>query len=337
MARDLAAYSASRRTFCWTLAGVLIAPSISIAQAANVRRIGVLMGFAEGDSESQLRLAAFKEGLAMLGWVEGRNLTFEVRWMAGDVDRGAGFAKELVALKPDVILAHTTPAAAALQRETRTISIVFTGVSDPVGSGFVKSRAQPGGNITGFANLESSMVEKWLELLKEIAPRVTHAAVMFNPKTAPYVEYYLQPLNAVAARFEVKTVTAAIGSEIDIENVIAGLGREPGSGLIVMADSYMNIYRKSIIALTARHKVPAIYYVASMADEGGLISYGVDQVDLFRRAAPYVDRILHGDKPADLPVQYPSKFELVINTTTAKALGLTIPQSILVRADRVIR
>jgi putative tryptophan/tyrosine transport system substrate-binding protein len=306
-------------------------------EAERTRRIGVLMGFAEGDSESQLRLAAFKEGLAVLGWVEGRNLTFEVRWMAGEVDRGAGFAKELVALKPDVILAHTTPVTAALQRETRTIPIVFTAVSDAIGSGFVKSRAQPGGNITGFANLESSMVEKWLQLLKEIAPRVTRVAVMFNPKTAPYVEYYVQPLNAVAARFGVKTFTAAIGSEIDIENVIAGLGREPSSGLIVMADGYMNVHRKAIIDLTARHKVPAIYYVGSMAVEGGLISYGIDNVDLFRRAALYVDRILRGAKPADLPVQYPTKFELVINTTTAKALGLTTPQSILVRADRVIQ
>jgi putative tryptophan/tyrosine transport system substrate-binding protein len=329
----------NRRSFAKAIGAALaLVPVVGEAQRPErARRIGVLMAFAEDDSESQLRLAAFKEGLAILGWVEGRNLTSEVRWMAGEVDRGAGFAKELVTLKPDVILAHTTPVTAALQRETRTIPIVFTGVSDPVGSGFVKSRAQPGGNITGFANLEASMVEKWLQLLKEIAPRVTRVAVMFNPKTAPYVEYYLQPLNAVAARFGVKTVTAAVGSESDIDNVIAGLGREPGSGLIVMADSYMNLYRKSIIDLTARHKVPAIYYAASMADEGGLISYGIDNVDLFSRAAPYVDRILRGAKPADLPVQYPSKFELVINTTTAEALGLTIPQSILVRADRVIQ
>jgi len=327
-----------RRTFvAGVMSSLLATPIVARAQQAErSRQIGVLMAFAEGDSESRLRLAAFKEGLAVLGWVEGRNLTFEVRWMAGEVDRGAGFAKELVALKPDVILAHTTPVTAALQRETRTIPIVFTAVSDPVGSGFVKSRAQPGGNITGFANLESSMVEKWVQLLKEIAPRVTRAAVMFNPKTAPYVEYYLQPLNAAATRFGVKTVMAAVGSEIDIENVIAGLGREPGSGLIVMSDGYMSVHRKSIIDLTARHKVPAIYYVDSMAVEGGLISYGIDNVDLFRRAALYVDRILRGAKPADLPVQYPSKFELVINTMTAKTLGLTIPQSILVRADRVI-
>lgn len=319
------------------LATVAAPLGVRAQQPERARRIGVLMGYAETDSEAQLRLAAFKERLALLGWAEGRNLTIDVRWTAGEVDRDVGFAKELVALKPDVILANTTPVTAALQQETTTIPIVFTAVSDPIGSGFVKSLAHPGGNITGFVNLESSLVEKWLQLLKEIAPRVTHMGVIFNPKTAPYVEYYLQPLKAVAARFGVKTVLAPVGSEVDIEKVIAGLGREPGSGLIVMTDSYMTVHRKSIIALTARYKVPAIYYVGAMADEGGLISYGIDYVDLFRRSAPYVDKILRGAKPADLPVQHPSRFELVINTTTAKALGLTIPQSILARTDRVIQ
>ena len=311
--------------------------SLRAQQPEKARRIGVLMGYAESDSEAQLRLAAFKEGLAGLGWAEGRNVTIDVRWIAGDVDRDVGLAKELVALRPDVILANATPVTAALQRETRTIPIVFTAVSDPIGSGFVKSLARPGGNITGFVNLESSLVEKWMQLLKEIAPRLTRVSVMFNPKTAPYVDYYLQPLNAVAARFAVKTVVVAVGSESDIENVIAELGRESGSGLIVMTDVYMTVHRKSIIALTARHKVPAIYFDASKVVEGGLMSYGIDYVDLFRRAASYVDKILRGAKPADLPVQHPSRFELVINTTTAKALGLAIPQSILVRADRVIQ
>jgi putative ABC transport system substrate-binding protein len=305
-------------------------------QPERARRIGVLMGYAETDGEAQLRLAAFKETLAVLGWAEGRNLTIDVRWLAGEADRAAGFAKELVALKPDVILTTTTPLTGAVQQATRSIPIVFTAVSDPIGSGFVKSLARPGSNITGFVNIESSLVEKWLQLLKEIVPRLTHVGVMFNPKTARYAEYYLQPLNLVAARLGVKVVTAAVGSEIDIENVIAGLGREPGSGLIVMTDIYMTVHRKSIIDLTARHKVPAMYFDGSKAVEGGLMSYGVDFVDLFRRAAPYVDRILRGAKPADLPVQDPSRFELVINTTTAKALGLTIPKSLLVRADRVI-
>jgi putative ABC transport system substrate-binding protein len=317
--------------------GAVAGPSrVRAQQPGRARRIGVLMGYDENDPEARLRLAVFKEGVAASGWAEGRNLTIDVRWTAAEVDRAAAFARELVALKPDVILANTTPVTAALQQETKTIPIVFTAVSDPIGSGFVKSLARPGGNITGFVNLESSLIEKWLQLLKEIAPRVTRVGVIFNPKTAPYVEYYLQPLKAVAARYGVKTVMAPVGSEVDIEKVIVGLGREPGSGLIVMTDSYMTVHRKSIIALTARHNVPAIYYVASMAMEGGLISYGIDYVDLFRRAAPYVDRILRGAKPADLPVQHPSRFELVINTTTAKALGLTIPQSILVRADRLI-
>ncbi len=296
----------------------------------------MLMGYAQTDPEAQLRFVAFKEGLALSGWAEGRDLTLDVRWIAAEVEQAAGYARELVALKPDVILANTTPVTAALQRETKTIPIVFTAVSDPIGSGFVESLARPGRNITGFVNLESSLVEKWLQLLKEIAPRVTRVGVMFNPKTAPYVEYYLQPLNAAAARFSVKIVTTTVGSESDIENAIIALGRESGGGLIVMTDSYMTVHRKSIIALTARHKVPAIYYVGSMAVEGGLMSYGIDYVDLFRRAAPYVDKILRGAKPADLPVQHPSRFELVINASTAKALGLTIPQSVLARADRVI-
>jgi len=319
------------------LGAVVGSLDVRAQQAERARRVGVLLGHAESDPDAQLRLSAFKEGLAMSGWTEGRNLTLDIRWIAGEADRAARFAVELVALKPDVILAHTTPVTAALQRETKSVPIVFTAVSDPIGSGFVKSLARPGGNITGFVNLEASLVEKWLQLLKEIAPRVTRVGVIFNPKTAPYVEYYLQPLNAVAARYGVNTIIAPVGSEADIEKAIAGLGREPGSGLIVMTDSYMTVHRKSIIDLTARHKIPAMYFDGSKVVEGGLISYGIDYVDLFRRAAPYVDKILRGAKPSDLPVQHPSRFELVINTTTAKGLGLTIPQSILVRADQVIQ
>jgi len=319
------------------LGAVVGSLDVRAQQAERARRVGVLLGHAESDPDAQLRLSAFKEGLAMSGWTERRNLTLDIRWIAGEADRAARFAVELVALKPDVILAHTTPVTAALQRETKSVPIVFTAVSDPIGSGFVKSLARPGGNITGFVNLEASLVEKWLQLLKEIAPRVTRVGVIFNPKTAPYVEYYLQPLNAVAARYGVNTIIAPVGSEADIEKAIAGLGREPGSGLIVMTDSYMTVHRKSIIDLTARHKIPAMYFDGSKVVEGGLISYGIDYVDLFRRAAPYVDKILRGAKPSDLPVQHPSRFELVINTTTAKGLGLTIPQSILVRADQVIQ
>lgn len=327
-----------RRNFIGMASGWVVAAGIAHAQRPErARRVGVLLHYGQSDPEAQLRLAAFKDGLAASGWAEGRNLAIDVRWTAGDVDLAAGFAKELVALKPDVILVGATPATAVLQRETRTIPIVFASVSDPVGSGFVKSRARPDGNITGFANLEASMVEKWLELLKEVAPRVTRVGVIFNPKTAPYVEYYLQPLNAVASKFGVKTVMATVGSEVDIANVVAGLSREAGGGLIVMSDGYMTVHRKAIIDLTAHHKVPAIYFSSSMAAEGGLISYGVDYIDMFRRAAPYVDRILRGARPSDLPVQYPSRFELVINMKTAKALGLTVPQSLLLRANQVIQ
>ena len=302
----------------------------------KMRRLGVLMGYAESDTEAQIRFKLFTERLAALGWVEGRNLKIDLRWTASDVGRAEVFAKELVALQPEVILSNTTPATAALQRATRSIPIVFTVVSDPVGSGFVKSLSRPGGNITGFINLESTLMEKWLQLLKELAPRMTRAAVMYNPQTAPYADYYLEPLKIAAPKIGVKTFTALVRSESDIENVIKKLGAEPGSGLIAMTDSFVFVNRKSIIALAARHKVPAMYYVGNMVEEGGLISYGVDYHDLFRRAATYVDRIFRGTKAADLPVEQPAKFELVINMKIAKALGLTVPPTILVRADKVI-
>ena len=318
-------------------AAALAAPLLSFAQPpGKVRRMGVLMGYSENDPEAQLRFAAFKEGLAALGWTEGRNLKIDVRWTAANVTRAAAFAKELVALQPEVILSNTTPVTAALRRETQTIPIVFTVVSDPIGSGFVKTLARPGGNITGFINLESTLIEKWLQVLKEIAPRVTRVAVIFNPDTAPYAEYYLRPLQLAAPKFRVKAFNATVRSESDIQEAIAGLGREPNGGLIVMTDSYMTVHRKLIIELTARHKVPAIYWVANIPAEGGLISYGVDYVDLFRRSATYVDRILRGAKPADLPVEQPTKYELVINRKTAKALGLSIPQSLLISANKVI-
>jgi putative ABC transport system substrate-binding protein len=316
-------------------AGTLTAALVSFAQD-KVRRIGVLMGYAESDPEARLRLAAFKEGLAVLGWVEGRNLWIDLRWGAGDVNRASAFAKELVALKPEMILSNTTPVTAALQRETTTIPIVFTIVSDPVGSGFVKTLARPGGNMTGNINFESTLVEKWLLMLKEIAPRVTRVAVMFNPDTAPYAEYYLRPLNAAAPKLGVKAFIVTVRSELEIQEAIAKLGREPNGGLIAMTDSFLTVHRKSIIELTARHSVPAIYWTSNMSEEGGLLAYGVDYVDLFRRAATYVDKILKGAKPADLPVEQPTKFELVINRKTAKSLGLTIPQSLLVSANKVI-
>jgi putative ABC transport system substrate-binding protein len=321
------------------LGGVAVAawPRVAHAQQSDgTRRIGVLMGYVESDPEARSRLAAFTHGLQVLQWSEGRNLRIDTRWAAGDLNRMPALARELVTLQPEVILSNTTPVTAALHRETRTIPIVFVVVSDPVGSGFVENLARPGGNVTGFINLESSMVEKWLELLKEIAPSVTRVAVMFNPQTAPYAEFYLRPLEAAAPSIGVKPFTAPVQSEADIEGLITGLGRELGVGLIVMTDSYMFIHRKPIISLAARNRVPTIYFSGHLSAEGGLIAYGPDTNDLFRRAAAYVDRILRGANPADLPVQQPTKFELVINLKTAQALGLELPPSLLARADEVI-
>jgi len=318
-------------------AGVLAVPFGSYAQGPETaRHIGILMGFAKDDPEQQLRIAAFKEGLAASGWEEGRNLKIDILWTGADVNRASEFARELVALRPDVIMSSTTPATSALQRETKTIPIVFTSVADPVGSGLVKTLARPGGNITGFINYESSLVEKWIQLLKEAAPHVTRVAVMFNPRTALYAEYYLRPLKAVAAKLGVTTIMATVSSEPEIERIIAGLGRRPGGGLIVLTDSFAFVHRKSIITLAARNKVPAIYFSGTMVEDGGLISYGIEIIDLYRRAARQVDRILRGAKPSELPVEQPTKFELFVNLKTAKILGIKVPRSILVRADKVI-
>ncbi|MSQ72878.1 MAG: ABC transporter substrate-binding protein [Betaproteobacteria bacterium] len=310
---------------------------VAAQQPGNMRRLGILMGQSENDQEVQARLAAFKERLQALGWVEGRNLKIEIRWAVADVNRASQFAKELVALKPDAILAHTTPVTAALQRETRTIPIVFAVVSDPVGSGFIASLPRPGGNITGFVNIESSLVTKFVQLLKEVAPRVSRVAVMFNPQTAPYAANYMQLLNEAAPKLGVTAFAATVSSESGIEEAIKKLGAAPGGGLLLMPDSYINVHRKSVIASAARYKVPAIYYLTSMTAEGGLISYGVNQTDLFRRAAYHVDRILRGAKPADLPVEQPTLYEMAVNTKTASALGLKIPQAILISADTVIQ
>jgi putative ABC transport system substrate-binding protein len=294
------------------------------------------MAYADNDAEGLARLAAFKERLGNLGWLESRNLQIEVRWSAGDIARASVLAKELVALQSDVILANATPSTAAIQRETRSIPVVFVPASDPIGSGFVKSLAHPGGNITGFINLESTLIQKWLELLKEIAPRVTHAAIIFNPQTAPYADYYLRSLPTAAERLGVSTFAAPVRDEFEIANLISGLAHDVGGGLVVMTDSGMFVHRRTIIEQTALQKVPAIYWVSNIPFEGGLLSYGADYIDLFRRAATYVNRILRGAKPEDLPVQQPTKFELVINARAAKALGLEVPPALLARADEVI-
>jgi ABC-type uncharacterized transport system substrate-binding protein len=282
-------------------------------------------------------LSGFMRGLTELGWTDGHNLRMDVRWAAGDVDRARTFAKELVNLQPDVILTQGTSVTAALQRETRTIPIVFAVVADPVGAGFVAGLPHPGGNVTGFINLEASMAGKWLELLMEIAPAVKRAAIMFNPDTAPGGgSYYLPAFEAAARSFKMEPITAPVHSDAEIETVITSLGREPGGGLVVMTDDFMYVHRAPIILLTARNNVPAVYFLSVFIRDGGLLSFGTDQVDIFRRAASYVDRVLRGAKPAELPVQQPTKFWLTVNAKTAKALGLAVPRSILVRADQVI-
>jgi putative tryptophan/tyrosine transport system substrate-binding protein len=314
-------------------------PVAARAQRADrMRRIGVLMAFDENDPKPKGWLSNFTQGLAELGWTDGHTAWMDVRWAAGSVDRMRTFAKELVELRPDVIFASTTPVTAALQRETRTIPIVFVIVSlDPVGAGFVASLARPGGNITGFTNVEAALAGKWLEMLKEIAPRVRRVAIMFNPDTAPGGgAYFLEPFEAAARLLAVEPITARVRSDAEIEAVITSLGHEQ-AGLVLMLDSFMQVHQGTVISLTARNNVPAIGAdLPGFAKEGGLLSYGANFPDIFRRAAPYVDRILRGANPGDLPVQAPTKYELVINLKTAKALGLDVPLHFQQLADDVI-
>jgi putative ABC transport system substrate-binding protein len=298
----------------------------------------VLTGNAEGDPQAVANLAALTKALRELGWTDGRNIRIDYRWAAGDVDRLQAYAKELVGLRPDLIVGSATPVIAALQRETKTIPIVFVSVSDPVGSGFVASLPRPGGNITGFINIESSMSGKWIEILKDIVPRVTRAALMYNPETATYFDYYLGPFKAAARSYAVEPIAAPVHTGGDIERVVAGFGDQPVAGLVIMPDTFMGLRRNVdlIVSLAARHRVPTIYPDRYMVTAGGLISYGTDNADLFRAASTYVDRILKGAKPADLPVQLPTKFEFAVNLKTAKALGLSMSREFLLRADEVI-
>jgi putative ABC transport system substrate-binding protein len=328
-----------RRDFITLLGGAAAAwPVGARAQqpAERMRRIGVLMSI-ENDPDGKAQLSGFITGLAEIGWTDGRNLRMEIRWGGGDVNRIRTFAKELVALQPDVILAHGTPATAALQRETRTIPIVFVTVTDPVGDGFVAGLPHPGGNITGFLTSESAITAKMFELLTEIAPGLKRIAMLFNPDTAPGGgTYYFRDFEAAARSSKVEPIAARARSDPEIELVVTSLG-EPGGGLIVMPDYYMLIHSRPIILLAARNNVPTIYpWRSTVVRDSGLLSYGPDLRDIVRRGAVYVDRILRGEKPADLPVQVPVKFEMAVNARTAKALGLIVPPSILVRADEVI-
>ena len=327
-----------RRDFIAGLGSVAAWPFAAQAQPAEwVGRVGVLMGFDENTPGAKDWLSGFTRGLSEAGWTDGRNLRIDVRWAAGSADRIGMFAKELVDLQPDVILSHGTPVTAALQRGTRTIPIVFVFVADPVGSGFVAGLPRPGGNITGFIDEEAGMAGKWLELLTHIAPGVRRVAMMFNPDTAPSGgSHFLPPFESGARSLKLQPFAARVRSDAEIEMFLTSFGLEPRGGLIVMPDLFMQVHRATIISQAAQNNIPAIYQLSFFAREGGLLSYGPDGADLFRRAAPYVDRILRGAKAADLPVQLPTKFEFVVNLKTAKALGLVVPQSILLSADQVI-
>lgn len=327
-----------RRRDLILLAGVSsVWPLFASAQQGHMRRVGILGGWDENNPGAKLLLAKLTQRLQELGWTEGSNVRLDVRWAAGNVDRMRAFAKELVGLGPDLILASTTPATAALHRETRTVPIVFVTVSDPVGAGFVASLSRPGANITGFINLEATMGGKWLELLKEIAPSVKRVAVMFNPDTAPGGGFYFLPSFKTAARsLDLVPVTASVHSEAEIEAAITMLGHEPGGGLVVESDGFMYVHRAKVISLATQHNVPVVSDQTLPTEQGALLSYGPVNDDMFLGAANYVDRILRGANPAELPVQVPTKFEMRLNLKTAKMLGLTIPSSILSSADDVI-
>jgi len=326
-----------RRDFVGLVGGAAAWPlAVRAQQREQVRRIGVLTGLYENDPAAKPLFSALTQALADLGWTDGRNVRIDVRW-AGDnpPNRIRALAQELVGLQPDIILATGTPAIIAVQRETRTIPILFTSVTDPVASGIVARLDRPDGNITGFANWEATLGGKWLELLSEIAPGLKRAAIMFNPDTAP-VSAYMPLLETAARSLKVETVIAPVHGDVEIEAAIVALGREPSSGLVVMPDAFTLAHRAPIISAAARNNVPAVYWQSVFVRDGGLLSYGVDAVDIWRRAASYVDRILRGAKPAELPVQLPTKFEMVLNLQTAKALGLAVPPSIWLRADEVI-
>ena len=303
-----------------------------------MRRIGLLTTFSDSDALAEGSLTAFRKGLDELGWRDGHNVQINYRRAAGDAERLAAFAKDLVTLQPDVVFAVTTPAVASLLRETHTLPIVFAQVSDPVGSGFAASLARPGGNVTGFTNIniEASIGGKWLELVTQIAPAVRRVIMIYNPPTAPFANYYLRPFEAAGTAQGVQARPAAVDSDTEIENTLDSLAREPGGGFVVLPDTFTGIHRDQIVSLAAHYRLPAVYPFRWFAEIGGLLSYGIDSDDMFRRSASYVDRILKGEKPAELPVQAPTKFEMVINLKTAKALGIGVPPMLLATADEVI-
>jgi putative tryptophan/tyrosine transport system substrate-binding protein len=310
--------------------------AVRAQQSGQMRRLGVLMSVVENDPGGVAEVADLRQGLAELGWVTDRNINIDFRWPGGDLDRAKALAKELVDLKPEVLLARSTPTTAALKRESDSIPIVFVNVTEPVEQGFVQSLAQPGGNITGFTNFESMVGGKWLQLLKEVDPRITRVAIIFNPQTAPFAGLFLRSVEAAAPGLAVEFSVMPVRSEVDIEAAMTAFARRPAGGLVAIPDSFTGQHRDLIIATAARNRLPALYANLVSTPSGGLMAYAVDTRDLMHRAAGYVDRILKGSKPAEMPVQQPAKFELSINLKTARALGLTVPQSLLTIADEVI-
>jgi putative ABC transport system substrate-binding protein len=330
-----------RRELIAGLGSALVWPVIGWAQqsksADQVRRIGFLIGATdERDAESQTRVAAFRQGLETLGWIEGRNILIDFRFGAGDLNRIQSQVMDLVGSNPDLIVANGSPVIAALKRETKTVPIVFAVVNDPLGQGFVESLARAGGNITGFTFIEFEILGKWVELLKELSPNIKRTTLLFNPITAPYYDSFLRQLGTSSHKLAAELTSAQVQVPTELEPTIAAIAGEPHTGLITGADPFMVTHRVKIIDLAARYRLPAIYEFRQFATEGGLISYGPDTADIFRRSAAYVDRILKGAKPADLPVQQPTKFELVINLKAAKALGFEVPMDLVARADELI-
>ena len=327
-----------RRDFIALAGGAAVAWPLSprAQQADRMQRLALLTPYAETDPEGQARLAALREGLGKLGWAEGRNIRIDNRWGAIDAESMQRFAKELVAQQPDLILTQSTPTTIAILQQTRTIPILFVQVSDPVGQGIVGSLARPGGNVTGFTNFEPSLVGKWLELLKEIAPHVARVAFLFNPETAPFAEIYLNPFRAAAPSFRMEAIAAPVHNKSELEPVVATHARTPNGGLVVAPDTFMHVHRAAVVSLAASYRLPAIYPFRFYTELGGLLSYGNDPIDNVRRAASYVDRILRGEKPSELPVQFPVKYEMTINLKTAKALGLDVPLLFQQRADELI-
>ncbi|MGC1562435.1 MAG: ABC transporter substrate-binding protein [Bradyrhizobium sp.] len=328
-----------RRAFITLIGGAAFAWPLAARaqQPQRVRRIGVLMAHAETDPEYRDYLAAFREELHKLGWTEGRNIQIDTRWGAlDDAKVRQQSANELIALQPDLIITQNTPPTATMLKQTRTVPVIFVIVADPVGSGFVSNLARPGGNATGFMIMEPTIASKWLELLKEIAPRINRVAFLFNPATTPYNDIYLKPFKAAALSLRVEPTAASVHDLSELEAVFAAQAGWPNSGVIIMPDGFMNVHRAEVVSLAARYRVPAVYPWRYFTELGGLLSYGNEQRDSFRLAATYADRILKGERPGELPVQAPVKFELIINMKTAEALGLDVPLRLQQLADKVI-